>query len=91
MSSISNADNSIVRAASSLQRRFLLGAGLGGAGLILALAWGADLALGRFARRETEGRLTGAAQRAQLLVDQALADRERQAEDRKSTRLNSSH
>jgi methyl-accepting chemotaxis protein len=80
MSSISNADNSIVRTASSLQRRFLLGAGLGGAGLILVLAWGADLALGRFARRETETRLVGAAQRAQLLVDQALADRERQAE-----------
>ena len=80
MSSISTADNSIVRSASSLQRRFLLGAGLGGAGLILVLAWGADLALGRFARRETETRLAGAAQRAQLLVDQALIDRERQAE-----------
>jgi methyl-accepting chemotaxis protein len=80
MSSISNADNSVTRAASSLQRRFLLGAGLGGTGLILVLAWGADLALSRFARRETEARLAGAAQRAQLLVDQALADRERQAE-----------
>ena len=80
MSSFSNPDNSIVRAASSLQRRFLLGAGLGGASLVLLLAWGADLALGRFARRETEARLTGAAQRAQLLVDQALADHERQAE-----------
>ena len=80
MSSISNADNSIIRSASSLQRRFLLGAGLGGAGLILVLAWGADLALGRFARREAEARLAGAARRGQLLVDQALADRERQAE-----------
>ena len=80
MSSVFNADNSLVRSSSSLQRRFLLGAGLGGAGLILVLAWGADVALGRFARRETEARLAGAAQRAQLLVDQALTDRERQVE-----------
>jgi methyl-accepting chemotaxis protein len=82
MSSISNADNSAgsSRAASSLQRRFLLGAGLGGTALILALAWGSDFALDRFARRESEARLADAAQRAQLLVDQVLADRERQAE-----------
>jgi methyl-accepting chemotaxis protein len=80
MSSISNAHNSVVRSASSLQRRFLIGAGLGGTGLILALAWGADMALDRFMRRETETRLGGAAQRAQLLVDQSLADRERQVE-----------
>ena len=80
MSSVSKEDSSASRTASSLQRRFLLGAGLGGAGLILALAWGSDLALDRFARREMEARLAGAAQRAQLLVDQALADRERQAE-----------
>jgi methyl-accepting chemotaxis protein len=80
MSSVSKEDSSGSRPASSLQRRFLLGAGLGGAGLVLALAWGSDLALDRFARRETEARLAGAAQRAQLLVDQALADRERQAE-----------
>lgn len=80
MSSVSKEDPSASRTASSLQRRFMLGAGLGGAGLILALAWGSDLALDRFARRETEARLAGAAQRAQLLVDQALADRERQAE-----------
>ena len=50
MSSISNEDNSVTRAASSLQRRFLLGAGLAGTGLILELAWGADLALNRFAQ-----------------------------------------
>src|SRR5215207_7285219 len=80
MSSVFNADNSIVRNSSSLQRRFLIGAGLGGAGLILMLAWGSDLALDRFARRENEAHLAGAAQRAQLLVDQLLADRERQAE-----------
>ena len=80
MSSISTAHQSVVRSASSLQRRFLLGAGLGGTGLILVLAWGADLALDRFTRRETEARLDGAAQRAQLLVDQSLADRERQVE-----------
>ena len=80
MSSVSKEDSSGSRPASSLTRRFLLGAGLGGAGLVLALAWGSDLALDRFARRETEARLAGAAQRAQLLVDQALADRERQAE-----------
>src|SRR6478736_927253 len=80
MSSIFNAHNSVVRSASSLQRRFLLGAGLGGTGLILVLAWGADMALDRFMRRETEARLAGAAQRAQLLVDQSLADRERQVE-----------
>jgi methyl-accepting chemotaxis protein len=80
MSSISNAHKSVVRSASSLQRRFLLGAGLGGTGLILALAWGADLALDRFMRRETETRLDGAAQRAQLVVDQSLANRERQVE-----------
>jgi len=85
MSHDSSADSSAPaspspRAASSLQRRFLIGAGLGGAGLILLLAWGSDLALGRFVRRETEARLAGSAQRAQLLVDQLLADRERQAE-----------
>ncbi|HEX7980340.1 MAG TPA: methyl-accepting chemotaxis protein [Gemmatimonadaceae bacterium] len=80
MSSIFKAHNSVVRSASSLQRRFLLGAGLGGTGLILVLAWGADVALDRFMRRETETRLGGAAQRAQLLVDQALADREREVE-----------
>ncbi|HKP16736.1 MAG TPA: methyl-accepting chemotaxis protein, partial [Gemmatimonadaceae bacterium] len=82
MSSVSNADSfaTAPRAASSLQRRFLFGAGLGGAGLILVLAWGSDLALDRFARRESETRLAGAAQRAQLLVDQLLTDRERQAE-----------
>ena len=80
MSSISNAHNSVVRSASSLQRRFLLGAGLGGTALILVLAWGADLALDRFMRREAEARLDGAAQRAQLLIDQSLADRERQVE-----------
>jgi methyl-accepting chemotaxis protein len=79
MSSI-NAHNSVVRSASSLQRRFLLGAGLGGTAVILVLAWGADLALDRFMRRETEVRLGGAVQRAQLLVDQSLADRERQVE-----------
>jgi methyl-accepting chemotaxis protein len=73
MSSIANAHTSVVRSASSLQRRFLLG-------LILVLAWGADLALDRFMRREAETRLDGAAQRAQLLVDQSLADRERQVE-----------
>jgi methyl-accepting chemotaxis protein len=80
MSSISNAHKSVVRSASSLQRRFLLGAGLGGTGLILILAWGADQALDRFMQRDTEARLDGAAQRAQLLVDQSLADRERQVE-----------
>jgi methyl-accepting chemotaxis protein len=80
MSSISNAHNSVIRSASSLQRRFLIGAGLGGTGLILVLAWGADLALDRFMRRETETLLGGAAERAQLLVDQSLADRERQVE-----------
>ncbi|MBW8769537.1 MAG: methyl-accepting chemotaxis protein [Gemmatimonadetes bacterium] len=80
MSSISNAHNSVVRSASSLQRRFLLGAGLGGTALILVLAWGADLALDRFMRREAEARLDGAAQRAQILIDQSLADRERQVE-----------
>ena len=80
MSSFSNAHKSVVRSASSLQRRFLLGAGLGGTGLILILAWGADQALDRFMQRDTEARLDGAAQRAQLLVDQSLADRERQVE-----------
>src|SRR4029453_18796345 len=82
MSSVSNADTfaTAPRAASSLQRRFLLGAGLGGAGLVLVLAWGRHLALDRFARRESEAHLSGAAQRAQMLVDQLLADRERQAE-----------
>jgi len=36
------------------------------------------MALDRFMRRETEARLGGAAQRAQLLIDQSLADRERE-------------
>jgi methyl-accepting chemotaxis protein len=82
MSSVANTDSSATpsRATSSLQRRFLLGAGLGGAGLILALAWVGDLALGRFARRESDARLSDAAQRGQLIVDQLLADRERQAQ-----------
>jgi methyl-accepting chemotaxis protein len=80
MSSVFNADSSAPsRATSSLQRRFLLTAGLGGAGLILALAWSSDLALDRFARRESETRLFDAAKRGQLLVDELLADRERQA------------
>ena len=78
MSSVSNADKS--GPSSTLQRRFLLAAGLGGAGLILALAWGSGLALDRFARRESEAHLADAAQRSQLLVDQLLADRERQAQ-----------
>jgi HAMP domain-containing protein len=80
MSTLSNVHSSVVRSASSLQHRFLLGAGLGGAALILVLAWGADTALGRFMRRDTESHLVGAAERAQLLVDQAVADRQRQAE-----------
>ncbi|PYP75090.1 MAG: hypothetical protein DMD35_22415 [Gemmatimonadetes bacterium] len=80
MSSVSNSDSSTARSTSSLQRRFLLGAGLGGAGLILALAWGSSLVLDRFERRESDVHLAGAAQRAQLLVDQVLAERERQAE-----------
>jgi hypothetical protein len=81
MSSRSNAESSAIpsRATSSLQRRFLLGAGLGGAALILALAWAGDVALDRFARRESDTTLSDAAQRGQLLVDQLLADRERQA------------
>jgi methyl-accepting chemotaxis protein len=80
MSTLSNVHSSVVRSASSLQHRFLLGAGLGGAALILVLAWGADTALGRFMRRDTEAHLADAAERAQALVDQALADRQRQAE-----------
>jgi methyl-accepting chemotaxis protein len=80
MSTLPNAHSSVVRSASSLQHGFLLGAGLGGAALILALAWGADTALGRFMRRDTEAHLSGAAERAQLLVDQAVADRQRQTE-----------
>ena len=69
---------SVIRSASSLQRRFLLGAGMGGTAFILLMAWGVDLALDRYARRETEARLVGATQRAQALVTQSLADRERQ-------------
>ncbi|HTK48480.1 MAG TPA: methyl-accepting chemotaxis protein [Gemmatimonadaceae bacterium] len=80
MSTLPNAHSSVVRSASSLQHRLLLAAGLGGAALILALAWGADTALGRFMRGDTESHLVGAAERAQLLVDQAVADRQRQAE-----------
>ncbi|MEO6525799.1 MAG: methyl-accepting chemotaxis protein [Gemmatimonadaceae bacterium] len=80
MSSFNSPNSTVVRAASSLQRRFLLGAGMGGAALILVMAWGADLALDRFARRETEARLASAVQRSQLLVEQALRDRERQVE-----------
>src|SRR4051794_19635048 len=80
MASFSSADSSVVRSASSLQRRFLLGAGMGGTALILVLAWGADLAVDRFALRQTESRLVSAAQRSQLLMDQALRDRERQVE-----------
>jgi len=81
MSSVSNADSSAPsHSTSSLQRRFLLTAGLGGAGLILALAGGSDLALDRFARRESEARLSDAAKRGQLLVDELLADRARQAQ-----------
>ena len=80
MASFTNSDTSVVRAASSLQRRFLLGAGMGGTALILVMAWAADLALDRFARRETEARLAGAVRRSQLLVDQSLRDRERQVE-----------
>jgi methyl-accepting chemotaxis protein len=82
MSSGSNADSSAPpsRSTSSLQRRFLLGAGVGGAAFIVALAWVGDMALDRFARRESDTSLSDAAQRGQLIVDQLLADRERQAE-----------
>jgi methyl-accepting chemotaxis protein len=82
MSSGSNADSSAPpsRATSSLQRRFLIGAGVGGAAFIVALAWVGDMALDRAARRESDASLSDAAQRGQLLVDQLLADRERQAE-----------
>jgi methyl-accepting chemotaxis protein len=80
MSTVSNAHSSVVRSASTLQHRILLGAGVGGAALVLALAWGADVAIGRLARRDAESRLVGAARRAQVVVDQALDDRKRQAE-----------
>jgi methyl-accepting chemotaxis protein len=78
MSKFSTSDASVVRSASSLQRRFLLGAGMGGTALILLMAWGVDLALDRYARRATDARLVSAVQRSQALVTQALADRERQ-------------
>ena len=78
MSKFSTSDSSVVRSASSLQRRFLLGAGMGGTALILLMAWGVDLALDRYARRATDARLVSTVQRAQALVSQSLADRERQ-------------
>jgi methyl-accepting chemotaxis protein len=74
----SSPHSSVVRSASSLQRRFLLGAGLGGSILILLLAWGSDLALERYSQRQSHARLATAAERASLVIDEALLDRSRQ-------------
>jgi methyl-accepting chemotaxis protein len=67
------------RQASSLHRRFIVGAGFGGAIAILLLAAGVSMMLGRDVTQQGDARVSDAASRALIVVTQALADRTRQA------------
>ena len=67
------------RQASSLHRRFIIGAASGGALAVLLLAAGAHLLLGRVVEQQGDTRVADAASRALIVVTQALDDRTRQA------------
>jgi methyl-accepting chemotaxis protein len=68
-----------VQSGPSLHRRFILGAGVGGALLILTLATAATLLLRRDVALEGDTRVTQAAERALIVVDGAVEERGRQA------------
>ena len=67
------------RQAPSLHRRFIIGAALGGAVAIMLLAAGSHVLLGRLADRQGDARVSDAAARALIVIDQALDDRTREA------------
>ena len=67
------------RQARSLHRRFITGAGVGGALAVLLLAAGANMLLGRYVEQQGHARVADAASRALIVVTQALEDRTRQA------------
>jgi len=68
------------RMAGSLHGRFLVAVGLGGVVAIALLAWGATSALNGVVARQGDVRVADAARRGLLVVDDALAERVRQAE-----------
>lgn len=67
------------RAAPSLHRRFLVSAGVGGAVIVLLLAFGANALLDRNAQIRGDARVAEAASRSLLVVSSALDDRVREA------------
>ncbi len=67
------------RSAPSLHHRVLIGAGIGGAIVVLLLAAGANYLLGRDINRQGDVRIADAAGRALIVVNDALVDRARQA------------
>ena len=67
------------RSAPSLHHRFLVGAGVAGAIVVLLLALAANLLLGRDVDRQGDVRIADAAGRALIVLNTALADRARQA------------
>ena len=67
------------RSAPSLHHRFLVGAAVAGAVILLVLGVGANLLLHRDIDRQGDVRIADAAQRALIVVNSALADRTRQA------------
>jgi methyl-accepting chemotaxis protein len=67
------------RAAASLQRRFLIGAGIAGVVVVLALAAAAAGLLERDIRIQGDARVADAATRAEIVVREALAARSREA------------
>ncbi|MDB4916581.1 MAG: methyl-accepting chemotaxis protein [Gemmatimonadetes bacterium] len=63
----------------SLHRRFLVGAGIAGALVILTLATGATVLLRRDVAQEGDARVAQAAERSSIVVEGALEERGRQA------------
>ena len=67
------------RQAPSLHRRFIIGAGLGGALVVAMLAAAANALLMREIAQQGDVRVADAASRARIVVNEALAERARQA------------
>ena len=67
------------RHASSLHRRFLLTAGVGGAILIMLSVAGVNFLLGRSVQTQGDARLTEAAARGVIVLTESMEDRTRQA------------
>ncbi|MES2178838.1 MAG: methyl-accepting chemotaxis protein [Gemmatimonadota bacterium] len=67
------------RAAPSLHRRFIVGAGMGGAVVLIALGFFLNGLLERDIERQGDARIRDAAGRAQIVVMEALAERGREA------------